>query len=67
MMQPKMNRLILTPLRQLYRLALRIIIMGLIVMICLTVMSRVLGLPVPDPSELLDKFKNVSRLAEILQ
>ena len=67
MMQPKMNRLVLTPLRQLYRLALRIIITGVIVMICLTVMSRVLGLPVPDPSELFDKFKNVSKLAEILQ
>jgi hypothetical protein len=30
------------------------------------VMSRYLGLPVPDPTELLDKFKNVSKLAEIL-
>ena len=65
-MQPKMNRLVLTPLRHLWRMVLRIIITGLIVMICLTVMSRVLGLPVPDPTELFDKFKNVSRLAEIL-
>ena len=66
MMQPRMSRLILTPLRHLSRMALRIVITGLIVMACLTVMSRALGLPVPDPSELLDKFKNISRLSEIL-
>jgi hypothetical protein len=66
MMQPRMSRLVLTPLRHLSRLALRIIITGLIVMTCLMVMSRVLGLPVPDPTELLDKFKDVSRLSEIL-
>ena len=65
-MQPKMGRLILMPLRHLYRMSLRIIITGLIVMICLMVVSRALGLPVPGPSELLDKFKDVSRLSEIL-
>lgn len=66
MMQPKMSRLILMPLRHLGRMALRIIITGLIFMTCLTVASRYLGLPVPSPSELLDKFKDVSRLSEIL-
>ena len=65
-MQSKMNRFVLKPLRQLGRMALRIVITGLISVICLMVMSRVLGLPVLSPSELIDKFKNVSRLAEIL-
>ncbi len=61
-----MRRLIFITLRQLGRTALRVVITCLIFMVCLTVMSRYLGLPVPDPTELLDKFKNVSKLAEIL-
>jgi hypothetical protein len=65
-MQSKMNRLVFKPLRQLGRMALRIVITGLISIICLMVIARVLGLPVLSPSELIDKFKNVSRLAEIL-
>ena len=65
-MQHRMRRLALVSLRQLGRTALRVVITCLIFMTCLTVMSRYLGLPVPDPLELLDKVKNVSRLAEIL-
>jgi len=65
-MQPKMNRLIIKPLRQLGIMALRVIITGLIAVTCLMVMARALGLPVLGPSELLDKFKDVSRLGEIL-
>ena len=65
-MPQRIDRLILIPLRHLCRMALRVVITGLIVMTCLMVMSRALGLPVPGPSELLDKFKNVSRLADIL-
>jgi hypothetical protein len=65
-MRHKVGRFIFPLLRQLGRMALRALITGLVVITCLTVMSRVLGLPVPGPSELLDKFKNVTRLAEIL-
>jgi hypothetical protein len=65
-MQQKVRRLVLTRLDQLCRVALRVMAGGLIFMACLTVMSRYLGLPVPDPLELLDKFKDVARLAEIL-
>lgn len=65
-MQHRMKRLALTHLKRLGHAALRIMIGGLIFMACLTVMSRYLGLPVPDPIELLDKFKDVTRLAEIL-
>jgi hypothetical protein len=65
-MQPNVRRLLLKSLQRLCRMALRVMVGGLIFMICLTVMSRYLGLPVPDPTELLDKFKDVSKLAEIL-
>jgi hypothetical protein len=61
-----MKRFFFAFLRQLGRTALRVVITCLIFMLSLTVMSRYLGLPVPDPTELLDKFKNVSKLAEIL-
>lgn len=65
-MQHKVRRFALTPLGKLCRVALKLVLGGLIFMTCLTVMSRYLGLPVPDPLELIDKFKDVSRLAEIL-
>ena len=61
-----MRRLVFTFLRQLGQMALKVVITCLIFAVCLTVMSRYLGLPVPDPIELLDKFKDVSRLGEIL-
>jgi hypothetical protein len=62
----KTKQFIFSFLRQLGRAAVRVIVTCLISAVCLTVMSRYLGLPVPDPVELLDKFKNVSRLADIL-
>lgn len=65
-MQHRMRRPVSEYLGQLCRAALRIMLGVLIFMTCLTVMSRYMGLPVPDPIELLDKFKDVSRLAEIL-
>lgn len=64
-MRHRVGRVFLMPLRYLGRIALRVIVGGLIFMACLTVMSS-LGLPVPGLHELLDKFKDVSRLAEIL-
>lgn len=66
-MQDSVRRPVLKSiLRRVCRVALRVIVSSLIFMICLTVMSRYLGLPVPDPLELLDKFKDVSKLAEVL-
>lgn len=53
-------------LRCLFRSGLRVIITGLIFTTCLMVASRYLGLPVPSPSELLDKIKSVSELSEVL-
>lgn len=45
--------------------AMRLVIACMIVIACLAAMNY-MGLPVPGPSELLDKFKGVSRLADIL-
>ncbi len=45
--------------------AMRLVIACMIVVACLAAMNY-MGLPVPGPSELLDKFKGVSRLADIL-
>ena len=44
---------------------LRLVIACLIIAACWATMYSV-GLPVPGPAELLDKFKGVSRLADIL-
>jgi hypothetical protein len=65
-MGQRMRPLFFTFLRRLGRMALKVIITCLIFAVCLAVMSRYLGLPVPDPVELLDKFKDVARLGEIL-
>jgi hypothetical protein len=53
-------------LRWLSRAALRILITGLIFTACLLVATRYLGLPLPGPSELLDKLKGVTQLSEVL-
>jgi len=45
--------------------AARLAIACVIVVAALAVM-KYMGLPVPGPAELLDKFKGVSRLADIL-
>jgi hypothetical protein len=45
---------------------LRAIISGVVVSICVMVMLHFLGVPVPGPSELLDKFEALGRLATIL-
>jgi hypothetical protein len=45
--------------------AARLVIACLIFVAALAVM-KYMGLPVPGPAELLDKFKGVSRLADIL-
>jgi hypothetical protein len=65
-MGDKSRHIAITTLRRLGRTALRFAITGLVFATCLWLMSLYLGLPVPSPSELLDKFKNVSRLADIL-
>ena len=52
--------------RRLLRTALRVLVTWLIFVACLWAALRYMGVPVPAPGELLDKFESVSRLAEIL-
>jgi len=52
--------------RGLFRAVLRAFITWLIFAVCLLAAMRYMGVPVPTPVELLDKFESVSRLAEIL-
>ncbi|HEV3468350.1 MAG TPA: hypothetical protein VG148_03455 [Pyrinomonadaceae bacterium] len=52
--------------RRLWRAALRAAVTGLIFIVCFVAALRAMGVPVPSPAELLDRFEGVSRLAEIL-
>jgi phosphate/sulfate permease len=65
-MRDGMKRFISTTLRQLCQTLLRVMLTGLVFAACAWALSLYLGLPVPSPSDLLEKFKDVSRLAEIL-
>ena len=59
-------RLLLPLVRFICRTALRAVITGLIFTICLTATLSYLGLPLPNPYELLNRLESVSQLAEIL-
>lgn len=52
--------------RRLWRAALRAVVTAVIFAVCFAVALRLMGVPVPGPEELLEKFESVSRLAEIL-
>jgi hypothetical protein len=52
--------------RRLLRSVLHVLVTTLIFAVCFAVALRLLGVPVPGPAELLEKFEGVSRLAEIL-
>jgi hypothetical protein len=52
--------------RRLCRAALRAVITGLVFAACFVAALSFMGVPVPGPGELLERFEGVSRLAEIL-
>lgn len=52
--------------RRMFRTAVRVLVTWLIFVVCLAAALHLMGVPVPGPGELLDKFESVSRLAEIL-
>ena len=52
--------------RRLWRAALRAVITGLVFAVCFAAALHLMGVPVPGPGEVLEKFEGVSRLAEIL-
>lgn len=65
-MRQRALRVLRATARRLCRAALRAVITALIFAVCFAVALRLMGVPVPGPGELLDKFEGVSRLAEIL-
>ena len=65
-MRDRLIRLLSTTARRLCRAALRVVLTGIIFALCLAAASVYLGLPVPGPQELLERFESVSQLADIL-
>ena len=65
-MRDRVIRLLSTAARRLCRAALRAVVTGIVFVLCLAAASAYLGLPVPVPQELLEKFESVSQLADIL-
>ena len=65
-MRDRLIRLLSTTARRLCRAALRVVLTGIVFALCLAAASVYLGLPVPGPQELLEKFESVSELADIL-
>jgi hypothetical protein len=59
-------RLVATFLSKVCLAVVRAIITAAVFTTCVMVMLHYLGLPVPGPSELLDKFEDLGRLATIL-
>ena len=53
-------------IRQLCFAVLRAAFTGVVFATCVMVMLYYLGVPVPGPAELLDKFESIGRLADIL-
>ncbi|HEX8146798.1 MAG TPA: hypothetical protein VF591_06435 [Pyrinomonadaceae bacterium] len=52
--------------RLVFRAALRAVVTGLIFTTCLAAAAAYLGVPLPSPSELLERFESVSQLSRIL-
>jgi hypothetical protein len=65
-MRRRALRLFRTLARRLWRAALRAVVTGLIFIVCFVAALRAMGVPVPGPAELLERFAGASRLAEIL-
>ena len=59
-------RAVSTPARRLLRGLLRTVLTSLIFAVCFAAALRLMGVPLPGPEELLEKFESVSRLAEML-
>jgi hypothetical protein len=62
----RLFRLVATFVSKLCLVILRAIIAGVVFITCAIVMLHYLGVPLPGPSELLDKFEDLGRLARIL-
>ena len=62
----RVGRLVTTFLGDLCMAALRVVVTCVVFTMCVMVLLHYLGVPVPGPSDLLDTFDGVGRLADIL-
>lgn len=62
----RLVRLVATFLSALCLAVLRVIVTSVVFATCVMVLLHYLGIPVPVPSELLDKFEALGRLTRIL-
>jgi hypothetical protein len=62
----RLVRLVATFLSALCLAVLRVIVTSVVFTTCVMVLLHYLGIPVPVPSELLDKFEALGRLTRIL-
>jgi hypothetical protein len=62
----RLVRAVATFLGRLCLAVLRAIVTSVVVTVCVMMLLYILGVPVPGPSELLDKFEALDRLARIL-
>ena len=65
-MQYRVTQLLLAPARFVCRAALRTVLTGLVFMACLTAALSYMGVPLPDPFEMLEWLGSVTKLSEIL-
>lgn len=65
-MQNRVAHLLAAPVRFICRAALRALLTGLIFTACLTAAASYLGLPLPNPHDMLEWLGSVAQLSKIL-
>jgi len=65
-MRLRPSRLAAALVRRVFRAALRALITALVLMTCTLAALSYMGVPLPDPGELLERFESISQLARIL-
>lgn len=65
-MRRRIDRLVLWPVRCLWRGLVRVALSWLLFIVCLGVTLRYLGFPVPSLADVLRRLEGVTRLADVL-
>jgi len=65
-MRHRLIKLALLPVRLACRTLLKLVITGVVLIICLLVSLRLLGVPAPQLSDVLERIESVSQLTEAL-
>jgi hypothetical protein len=65
-MRLRLVKLVLLPVRLVCRALPKLVITGAVFIICLLVSLRLLGVPAPQLSDVLERIESISQLAEAL-